>query len=432
MTVFTFGIVRYGFMSLFGVFVATSFVGMEHTRKNVLTVSSFSFIVILLQIIAWKLFGLEAAGEIYPFIVHLPLTVFIVVYLKRSWLISFVSVLSAYLCCQAPRWVGSLAGAIFDSRLIDHIICIVATVITYYLLQKYVSKSVQRLMERSKKSCLLFGAVPFFYYLFDYITTIYTHWLYAGAKGAVQFMPSVVSIAYFVFVILYYNELQKQATSQRERDILDVQLQQAHIELATLRKMQQNTMAYRHDMRHHFSFLHGLAEAENVEGIKEYLKTAQNDMEAITPMRFCENDAVNLILSSFAIKAKQRGVSLKVDAKLPVSLSLSNTKLCSLLSNGLENAITATSQVLGTNGKTIILKARVHKNKLLISIENPYTGIVTMKDGLPLPLHEGHGYGSASICAIADIHGGQAIFNTEGGTFTLKIMIPLEKEPIDV
>lgn len=44
----------------------------------------------------------------------------------------------------------------------------------YYLLQKYAVESVRHLMERSAGSCLLFGAMPAFYYLFDNIFTTYT------------------------------------------------------------------------------------------------------------------------------------------------------------------------------------------------------------------------------------------------------------------
>jgi len=42
-------------------------------------------------------------------------------------------------------------------------------------------------------------------------------------------------------------------------------------------------------------------------------------------------------------------------------------------------------------------------------------------------LFNGHGFGSRSIAALADKHGGQAIFNAENGIFTLKTMIPLSK-----
>lgn len=134
-------------------------------------------------------------------------------------------------------------------------------------------------MEISTKSCLFLGGVPLFYYLFDYTTTIYTDVLYRGTKWAVQFMPSTVSVFYFVFVILYCAETQKQATLQRERDMLDTQFRLAQSEFASLWQMQQNAAAYRHDMRHHFSLLQGLASEARIEEINEYLRIAQSDID---------------------------------------------------------------------------------------------------------------------------------------------------------
>lgn len=135
----------------------------------------------------------------------------------------------------------------------------------------------------------------------------------------------------------------------------------------------------------------------------------------------------NLILSSFAAKAKQLGITMTVDGKLPSLISLSDTELCSLLSNGLENAITAASERLDFIDRSVAIKITIHKGKLLISIENLYTGKLIMKDGVPLSAQEGHGYGTLSVVAIAEEHGGQAIFNAKSGVFTLKIMLPLEE-----
>jgi hypothetical protein len=351
---------------------------------------------------------------------------FLIMYQKRPWLISTVSVLSAYLCCQVPRWIGSIGGAVFSSRVGEHICYIVAVFFAYYLFQRYVAGTLRQLMEKSTKSCVLLGAVPLFYYLFDYVTTIYTDLLYRGVNGAVQFMPSVFSIFYFVFIILYYVEIQKQMRAHRERDMMAAQLHGAHSELVSLRQMQNNAAAYRHDMRHHIAILQGMASEGSIERIKTYLNIAQSDIDAITPIRFCENETVNLILSTFFTKAKHAGITMMVDAKLPSSIPLSDTELCSLLSNGLENAIIAAT-CLDSERRVVSVKATVYKANLLISIDNPYTGVIVMKGGLPQSSLEGHGYGTRSIASIADAHGGQAIFSAEDGVFTLKIMVPLGK-----
>ena len=67
------------------------------------------------------------------------------------------------------------------------------------------------------------------------------------------------------------------------------------------------------------AILQGMASEGNIEKIKTYLNSAQSDIDAITPIRFCENETVNLVLSTFANKAKQAGVTMTVHAELPDS-----------------------------------------------------------------------------------------------------------------
>lgn len=421
------GLIRFGFSLIFGVLLSVGFAGMRPTRRNKLAVGLCIILLLLVQYTSWRLFGLDFTSKLYPLIVHVPMIVFLEIYLGHTWLVSIVSVLTAYLCCQVPRWVSSIGGAVIGSELGEHITYIIAILLAYYLFQIFVAGTLRQLMMRSTKSCVLLGAVPLFFYLFDYITTIYTDLLYRGAKGAVQFMPSVLSVVYFVFIVLHYLEMQKQVIANRERDMLAAQLHGAHTELMSLRQMQTDAAAYRHDMRHHIAILQGMVSEGNMEKIKTYLKTVQSDIDAITPIRYCENETVNLILSTFFTKAMRAGIELNVDAKLPGSIPLSDTELCSLLSNGLENAITAVSG-LDPEQRTVSFKGIVHKSNLLIMIENPYSGKVRMKNGIPQTSAEGHGYGTRSISAIADAHGGQAIFSAKDGIFTLKIMIPLKAE----
>ncbi len=411
------GLLRFGFSLVFGIAVSVLFAGIELTRKNRLVTGLLCVIFLFVQTASWWLLGLDLTSKLYPLIIHLPLIVIFSLYYKRPWLISAVSVLSGYLCCQAPRWFGFLAGAVLGSRLADHIFYIASVFLAYYFLKRYVAGSVGQLMEKSYKSCLFLGGVPFFYYLFDYMTAIYTDVIYSGAEWAVQFMPSTISVFYFVFVILYYAETQKQATLQRERDMLDAQFRLAQTEFASLRQMQQNAAAYRHDMRHHFVFLQELASKGRLEEIKAYLRTAQSDMDAITPTRFCENETVNLILSAFATKAKQSKTMLLVDAKLPDSLPFSDTELCSLLSNALENAIHACSQIPDSNKRIIRLRMYSKNTKLCIDIRNSCQHERFFHQGLPVSSEQGHGFGTKSMVHIVEKHGGVFQFSSEDGWF---------------
>lgn len=126
-------------------------------------------------------------------------------------------------------------------------------------------------------------------------------------------------------------------------------------------------------------------------------------------------------------KANAIGIRLTVEAKLPKTLSLPETELCSLLSNGLENALHAVSAVEVLN-QWVKFYCEIRLNKLLIEIKNPYSGEVTMQDGLPVSLEKGHGYGCRSIKSIAEHHHGLCSFEPQNGVFTLRVMLPLPDE----
>lgn len=417
------GLIRFGVSLLFGVAVSVLFAGIEPTRKNRLTLGFISTFFLFVQLVSWRLLGLDLTSKLYPLIIHLPLIFVFSLYYKCPWLISIVSVLTGYLCCQVPRWIGFLAGAAFGSRVADHGFYIAAMFLAYYFLKRYVSGSVRQLMVRSDKTCLLLGGIPFFYYMFDYFTTIYTDVLYRGTKWALQLMPSIVSVFYFVFIILYYIETQKEADFQRERDMLATQFRHAQTEFASLREIQKSAAAYRHDMRHHFALLQSLASSGRIEEINEYLQTAQSDMDSITPIRFCENETINLILSSFAAKAKQSDIIFQVDTKLPDTLPLSDTELCSLFSNALENAIYACQNITDSTKRCIKLHMFSKNNKLCIDIRNSYQTEPVFKNGSLVSTEPGHGFGTKSMAYIVESHGGICQFTVKDGWFVFQATI---------
>ena len=131
-----------------------------------------------------------------------------------------------------------------------------------------------------------------------------------------------------------------------------------------------------------------------------------------------------LFLPAFHLQSQRQGAVLTVDASLPNDVAISDTELCSLLSNGLENALHAVAD-LPADRKQISLYCGVRQNKLLIEIRNPCAGPIAMRDGLPVSDREGHGYGCRSIRAIAQRNGGLCVFSARQGQFLLQIMLPV-------
>ncbi len=412
---------------LYGSLLTIGFAGGCTSKKERLEVAVLSALLLAAQAVSYILWGLEITRKLYPLISHLPTFLVLVFRFKRPWGVALASILTAYLCCQLPQWIGTVTLHLFHTKLAYALGYLLSLAPLFALLRLYFAKAVHLAMAYSKRSLLLFGGLPLFYYIFDYTTTVYTEALYTGVRMVIEFLPAAMALFFVAFVSVYHQEVQRRSRLEMDNAILTAQSERAKTEISALQQVQQQTSIYRHDMRHHLSLLNGYLDAGEISKAGEYIRQTQTDIDKIVPMRYCENNAVNLILSSFAVKAKQQGVDFSAEVNIPAALPLSDTELCALLSNGLDNAVRAAAQIDGEAQRTVRINCQSHKDKLLIYISNPYQGTVIMREGLPESTQPKHGFGAKSIRMIAEKHDGYCAFEAKDGLFTLKAVMPLWK-----
>ena len=346
--------------------------------------------------------------------------------LKKPVSIALVSVCTAYLCCQLPRWAELIASAVTHSPLVGKLGYTLVIYPIFFLLRRYFAGPANSAMTASYQSLALFGSLPVAYYFFDYATVVYSDILSANIQALNEFLPTALIAFYVLFLSAYHKQMQTRADAELQRSMLEAALKQAEVEVKALRSVETQVAVYQHDMRHHLAAIDGFLTAQQPERAKAYIQKVQADVDAITPRHFCENELVNLLCSSFSEKASRMGVRFTVDAALPKELPLSDTELCSILSNGLENALHAV-EPLAEPLRWMKLYCGLRFNKLLIEMQNPMASAdrLTMRDGLPATQRDGHGYGCRSIQSIAAQHGGLCTFDAARGVFTLRVMLPL-------
>ena len=248
--------------------------------------------------------------------------------------------------------------------------------------------------------------------------------IYSFAGYVARSIPTLYMFVFYFLLLGSYKDLDEKRKLEAAQAALSQQLTSVREQISLLNEAQNQTAIYQHNMRHHLTAISAFLSANDPKQAEEYIKKVQNDVEAITLKRFCENELVNLLCSSFAHKTAQRGIRLTVEAGLPQQLAVSDTELCSILSNGLENALYAVSE-LEPAFQWIKLYCGIQANKLLIEIQNPYAGEIMIQDGLPVSKREGHGYGCRSIQTIAMQYNGLCLFEAEQGVFTLRVVLPL-------
>lgn len=278
-------------------------------------------------------------------------------------------------------------------------------------------------MTESRQSLLLFGSLPIAYYLFDYATSVYTQHIRLDTAQLLEFLPTALILFYVVFLAAYHQLSRKRSQAELQRTVLQTQLHQSEVEMENLRTAQAQAAIYRHDIRHHMNILHSFLAVGNQAQAQQYIQEVNADIEAFSPRRFCENETVNLLCSAYLDKAAALGITLTVNAQLPAKLTIPDSELCSVLSNGLENALHAVADPAVTE-KQARIYFHMKRDKLLLEITNPYAGTVQMVDGLPVSTQQGHGYGCGSILSIVRRHRGLCSFEAENGIFTLRAVLP--------
>lgn len=371
--------------------------------------------------------------EIYILVVHIP--IFLIFWITTQ--ITAVKVIFALFTAVFLIYPANMVLTILSQaakgvhpvgfNIIYIAVCALILLVIYRFLKYNFNYLIKNYNEFSFiKLCFL----PLAYYIANYWLGLYN---YAITKSLEVFslrtLIFILTLTAYILILDIAKTSREKEALQSIKAVQSLLLDSANHRLSTLQATQEQAAVYRHDMRHHLALISGYLGDGDIEKAVDYVRMAQEDIRDITPNRYCENSTVNLVLSSFATKAKSRGVVLKVEADLPQSLPLSETELCALLSNGLENAIEAAAQVDDEQLRKARISCQIHKGNLMISVKNSYRGKVAIENGLPQSSREGHGFGVRSMAMIADKYKGYCSFEAKDGIFTLRIALPLTHHP---
>ena len=257
---------------LFGVYISAAFLGIRMSRKNIAVLGGFSAAVGAVSILAFVFFGEDFTTQVYPLIIHLPLILFLTFFYKYTALRSALSVLTAYLCCQISKWVGLAILSITETQWVYYSVRIVTTIIVFAVLIRYVSNAAAQLMQKPTEALLIFAILPFAYYLFDYATGVYTALIYSGNKVVAEFLGFALSIAYLLFLLVYFKQYEEKRETEQRSHILEMQREQYKREIEAQKRSANALSLLRHDMRHFLTTISAYIDSDEYDQAKEYIK----------------------------------------------------------------------------------------------------------------------------------------------------------------
>lgn len=410
-------------VGIFGIILSTAFCDILWTKKKCMFMAGSMAVILIIQVMIYFFANEDMVEYLYPLITHLPLALVLGI-LKRQYLWPAASVFTAYLCCQLRRWLALLVTDVFfEDAMMQDVVELVLTLPILLILLRFIAPALRAVSYYAVSIQWRFILVPVLYYGFDYLTRIYTQVLLEGVLVAVEFMPFVCSAAYLFFVVQISGEWRIRGYLEQTQGVLNLQVEQAVREIKALRDLQKKTSVYRHDLRHHMQYLSDCIENKQYERAQGYIYEICSEVEANKVKFFCENEAANLIFSAFAERAEDYGIPIKINAGIPRNISLSESDLCVLLSNALENALHACQRLMekGTFGE-IEVSAYETNEKLFLQFVNSCDREITFDKGMPVTDNPGHGIGVRSICAIVEKYNGIYNFSVKSGRFILQVV----------
>ena len=140
---------------MFGVYISAFFLGVKQNKKNTILLSGVCAFLGILHAIVFLLSGAITSLQFYPFITHIPLVFFLILYYKYPPAISCISVFFAYLCCQISNWIGLLALYLTSSMECYYFARILTTIVVFFFLCIFVCRTTEFILFQQEGSDLL-------------------------------------------------------------------------------------------------------------------------------------------------------------------------------------------------------------------------------------------------------------------------------------
>lgn len=223
-------------------------------------------------------------------------------------------------------------------------------------------------------------------------------------------------------ILLIYNSNAKQHYRRMaEVNHKFIESQERYYEM--LLEKESETRMFRHDIKNHIMCIDALLEDGEYKEVEQYLHELKSAVAELKIKQQTGNRLVNVIVSDIA--ARYSHVDLLWDGELPAKMKISNTDICVIFSNILENAFLAASECEEKQGVEVKIKGAA--NGLVVSVCNDMNRSVTERNGRFITNKtddRNHGIGTLNVKKSVISNGGEVEYNYTDTKFMVEIVLP--------
>lgn len=417
-------ILKYALITFFGIIVSITFTGVRMNGRMLGVVLLLFAVCGSAELCTYSIWDYETTHRFYPLIVHLPILLVLIFHYRKRIVTSIAAITTAYLLCQPAKWFSLFFESITKSENVEIITYIIILAAIGVISLWHIRPCVEEMYNKDARSVLIFGSIPFAYYIFDYTIISYKQLLISHTQLIMEFLPFIMCLSFTLFCIVYFQEYEKNADTERRNQLIRIAAEQQEKEIEAIRKINMETHVIRHDLRFLLSTLAASIENDDKETTKKLLSDYTELVETTFVKRYCKNDIINYILINFASKCKEASVEFDAQIELGDLDHLGKDELlfASIVSNSLDNAYNAQLS-LPPEMRRVETMIKTSRDKLLVSVKNPFASEPKFVNGMPVSRRKGHGYGTQGIRYLTERLDGNCQFSIQDGMFVTRIII---------
>lgn len=273
------------------------------------------------------------------------------------------------------------------------------------LYKKYAAVTLGSLMDSSKKWWNP-ALIALLFYLSQVVVTVLNA---ANAMPDVYLLLTFAAISIMmcaVYSIIFSNV--NYMKKESETALVHQNAQYLSNRLSALQNAVDANRRFRHDIRHHMEVIAEYAKTGDTSAILAYIGEYRNEISEAAVKQYSLNRTIDSILSVYADKAGEGGVSFMVRCNVPGELKVREIDLIALLGNLLENALHG-CQNSGKEKPCIEIHVRLQNNRLIIVCNNSCSDKLKLSGGLPV----GKSIGISSILSVCQKYDGNLDYRIE-------------------
>lgn len=233
--------------------------------------------------------------------------------------------------------------------------------------------------------------------------------------------PIFIMLIGIIILILFADIVSRFRGVEKEKETLLVREEISKKQYEELAELISQNRQIVHDIKNHLLVIKEYARQGENENIENYVNGISKEYAVSMSKYWSGNQVIDFILNQKISQAEKKGIEVTVKTGPIGNIPLSESEICALFGNLLDNAIEASQKIVdGKRWIEVYLSQK--RNMLFVEIANNFLTDPIFENGDPVSLKgSSHGYGIKSVKRVVEQYDGMMTYKVSNKIFRVNL-----------